>query len=245
MAKLMKKDQEQVKIEQQQTKTESQKKEEDGTVTDKNGNYTFEDIEVPLILKKENDPYTGIDFRNYTYYIEFEYDGLKYEPVTPYNQIAPEVLNSIADIAQQEGRTNNKEQWKKDVLANHSSRATETEADRTALNNKFATVEGVSNSYNTVQAKNNKGETTSTITYSLNSNTSNATIQSATNMNITANTLTVYPKFDYNELNAQKEIKGINLGLKEREQIDVALVQDVQQVDIGIKGEHHVYKAKN
>ena len=40
----------------------------------------------------------------------------------------------------------------------------------------------------------------------------------------------------------REELKNINLGLYEREQTDLALTQDLEQVKVSIKGDTHIYK---
>ena len=47
-------------------------------------------------------------------------------------------------------------------------------------------------------------------------------------------------KYDRNSDTA--EVKNINLGLYEREQADLALTQDLEQVKISVKGDTHIYK---
>ncbi len=44
------------------------------------------------------------------------------------------------------------------------------------------------------------------------------------------------------KIQIQGEVKNINLGLYEREQTDLALTQDLEQVKISVKGDTHIYK---
>lgn len=191
---------------------------EQETTTDKYGNYKFEHV---TILKLPN------------YFIEFEYNGLAYQNVVPYDKIKDKKYT----LAQRELK---------------GSKAIEKDDTRTAFNNNFSTVEGRDD------GTNNKGYTTDedgNRKYSLMYTIANhkATLKNLYNNNyykMQADTKTAgfsigskFPAGSYGSPTTPKvtEIININLGLYEREQPDIAIVQDIQNVFVRINGHEHRY----
>lgn len=122
----------------------------------------------------------------------------------------------------------------------NGSKAVETEADRKALNAQFKTV----TAGKTIGEDGKEHKTT----YNYNQEEHKSTLASIdANIAMNAKTENSYVYDRYQELlnkNNNKpvnEITFINLGLKEREQPDVALVKDLQNVKLSINGFNHVY----
>ena len=154
------------------------------------------------------------------YYIEFEYDGLTYTNVT-------------AKKSQENG-----------------SKATESSTKRTAFNKDFSWVEGGKNISGTKGSnlgftRFENGNYVHNLSYSIANH--KATLINKGQYKITANTnasgytkASKYMKehFEY----GQEEITNINLGLYEREQPDIALIKDIQNVRITVNDYSHIYK---
>ena len=110
---------------------------------------------------------------------------------------------------------------------------------RDQFNGKFARVDA--KAQDEVQIKDDNGNNVYNVKYTLDSENRTASIKE-TNCLIAANTKLAGYTFKYNKNSDTKEIKNINLGLYEREQTDLALTQDLEQVKISVKGDTHIYK---
>ncbi len=208
---------------------------------DKNGYWKIEGVEIGLINHEDCsniDAYGNIDFSDWDYYFEYTYDGFTYQAVTPYDEIPQDIITAIKS-PQYNGLSSGIDQWFETIINQKGSKAREDNNLRTELNNKFATVEGVPNSNDTVQAKDSNGNATSTVKYTLSDGV--ASIKDATNVTVMAKTDTNSLWYNRKQ-DTSYEIKYINLGLYKRAQIDTALMQGVQEVDVGIKGDHHIYE---
>lgn len=157
------------------------------------------------------------------YYVQFEYDGLVYTNVIKHTE------------------------------SDNGSKAEESTETRNSFNEKFAQVKG-SSSRDTGYTRDSNGNITHSLKYTLANHT--ATLESVDNGGIapiTAETEEVtttgksYVADRYDELQAKdtskpvEEITYINLGLYEREQPDLAIKKDVQNVKLSINGYNHVY----
>ncbi len=112
-------------------------------------------------------------------------------------------------------------------------------SNRDAFNNMFARIEGKSK--DTVQVKDNSGKEVYDVKYTLHPEEATAEI-SEENCTILANTLNAGLTLTYTRGSGVTEINNINLGIYKREQADFALMQDVDQVKVSVKGENHIYK---
>lgn len=190
------------------------------------GVYEFTDIEVEKLGN---------------YYIEFEYDGLTYTNV---------VVNTEAD---------------------NGSKAAEPESERNALDAKFAIIErGDKEDRAYGVAKNSSGDPTLDLKYDYMNHEAkidkdsitkhneeiNPWIRPESQITITANTNEArYPNGDrysieseYNDLKKDQIVEwidNINLGIYQREQPDIALVKDIQNVRLTINGYEHTYEYAN
>ena len=170
------------------------------------------------------------------YYIEFEYDGLTYTNV---------VVNINAD---------------------NGSKAAEPKSERTALNEKFATIErGDKEDRHYGVAKDPSGNPTLDLKYDYANHEAkidkdsitkhgeeiNPWIRPESQITITANTNEAQEKYIENRYKALKEtqivewIDNINLGIYQREQPDIALVKDIQSIKINANKKSHVYEYAN
>ena len=158
------------------------------------------------------------------YYIEFEYDGLTFTNVIPY------------------------------IDKDNGSKAAENENTRRTFNNNFSIVEGTGE--NTGIAKDSNGNKVHDLTYSKDEKEYKSRFENVTFEDENAEVLTLKDKgkfpitaltdeTGYNILDhyvvGQEEIKNINLGLYEREQPDLALVKDLDNVSLSINGYGHTY----
>lgn len=158
------------------------------------------------------------------YYIEFEYDGLTFTNVVPY------------------------------IDKDNGSKAAENEDTRRIFNNNFSIVEGTGG--NAGITKDSNGNKVHDLTYTKNSEEYKSILNNVTYVDENAEVLTLadkgnYPitalteETGYNILDhyvvGQEEIKYINLGLYEREQPDLALVKDLDNVSLSINGYGHTY----
>lgn len=188
------------------------------TTTDKDGKYKF-----TRIAEIKNLP---------NYYVEFEYNGLKYQSVS------------------------------KNLKESDGSKATEKDDDRTHFNNLYAEITGGNEKgTNTVgYSKNESGKTTNVLTYK-NGTYSSSLIEntgynvSSANGSVTpqvyeggglsqgvtmrANTATAGYTFKLPEEGT--EIKNVNLGLYERAQPDISIATDLYTLDLSINGYSQTY----
>ena len=164
----------------------------DKTETKNGGKYEFTNV---LISKLAD------------YYVEFEYDGLKYSNVTP-----------ILDKA-------------------NGSKAAEGTV-RTEFNNKFneitnkTIIDGIEIEYD-FDSENHTSTLKNSEKFVITSTTSEAgfnLLEQYQNGNVETSE------------DGMPEIKNINLGLYEREQPDLAVVKDIDNVIISVNGYNHIYK---
>ena len=161
------------------------------------GEYIFTNVEITKLSN---------------YYIEYEYNGMKYKSV---------ILN---------------------IDANNGSKATDI-TEMNLLDQKFAQIDSTGN--NEISIKNNNLEEILKINYS-------QTQDSKATPNFEDNSITIvhantkesnynlkYTDDDYR--NDVTEIKYINLGIYEKEQADLSLTQDLENVNVGVNGYWHIY----
>ena len=150
------------------------------------------------------------------YYIEFEYDGLTYTNVTPHLYDA-----------------NGKD------LSN-GSKSAENARDRDEFNKGFSVVEG--RTQTTGFTRDQNGNEKHQLTYNFDPVEHKSTLINNGQYPITANTdvprYIIREHFTY----GQEEIKYINLGLYEREQPDLAIAKDIDNVRVAVNGYEHVYE---
>ena len=154
------------------------------------------------------------------YYIEFEYDGLTYSNVTPH--LYDENGNNLPN----------------------GSKAAENPEDRDVFNKGFSTIEG--NSETTGVALDENGNVAHELSYNKDAEQHRSTLINeglpVGQYPITANTdetdYIIRDQFEY----GMEEIPYINLGLYEREQPDLALIKDMQNVRLAINGYQHIYE---
>lgn len=154
------------------------------------------------------------------YYIEFKYDGLTYQNVDP-------------TLDQDNG-----------------SKAKEKSTDRATFNKNFSVIEGGENTVGNKKAifgytKDADGNKKNNLTYTISNH--KATFNNRGMYKIEADTTSagyyLKNKFTYGNKTTAKvtEIKNINLGLYKREQPDIAIVQDIENVKVNINGQSHIY----
>ena len=154
------------------------------------------------------------------YYIEFEYDGLTYSNVTPH--LYDENGNDLPN----------------------GSKAAENPEDRDAFNKGFSSIEGESET--TGVALDENGNVAHTLTYRKDVEQHTSTLINeglpVGQYPITANTdetgYSINNNFEY----GMEEIPYINLGLYIREQPDLAVIKDMQNVRLAINGYQHIYE---
>lgn len=121
----------------------------------------------------------------------------------------------------------------------NGSKAAESSANRNAFNKNFSSVEGKTET--TGFTRDSNGNEKHQLSYLLNQNEHSSTLINNGQYPITAQTSEtgyyIRDHFTY----GQEEIKYINLGLYEREQPDMALLKDIQNVRVAVNGYQHVY----
>ena len=148
------------------------------------------------------------------YYIEFEYDGLTYTNVTPH------------------------------IDKDNGSKSAEDPEVRDAFNKTFSTIEGTSET--TGVSLDENGNVAHELSYQKDREQHKSTLINeglpVGQYPITANTdvpdYIIRDHFEY----GMEEIPYINLGLYEREQPDLALIKDMQNVRLAINGYQHIYE---
>ena len=148
------------------------------------------------------------------YYIEFEYDGLTYTNVVPH------------------------------IDKDNGSKSAENSTTRENFNKGFSSIVGGQTS-NTGSALNENGNIAHDLTYNLTYDTNNGAKSTLVNNGlypITANTNETGYSIKAHYTPGQEEIKYINLGLYVREQPDISLVKDLENVKVSINGYNHVYE---
>lgn len=121
---------------------------------------------------------------------------------------------------------------------NSGSKAAEKSRDE--FNKGFSVVEGKEK--NTGFTRDANGNEKYSLSYNINETGHEATLINNGQYTITANTDAPVPNFSVQaQYVGQEEIKYINLGLYEREQPDIALVKDLQNVRLTVNGYEHTY----
>ena len=182
----------------------------------------LKDLSGNIVTNKDGKPCTALTDENGSYifegilvenlgnyYMEFEYNGLTYTNVIPH------------------------------IDRDNGSKAAETEAARTELNQKFSVIEqGV--------AKDSSGNVSYNLSYNISNHIAELTDRDKMDSYvIDADTnQTGYSIKDQYETrtSAIDGVENINLGLYEREQPDLALIKDIQNVRLTINGYEHTYE---
>ena len=150
------------------------------------------------------------------YYIEFKYDGLTY-------------TNVVSHIDKDNG-----------------SKSAEKSEVRENFNKGFSSVVG-GETANTGETLDENGIKKNDLTYNLTYDANNGAKSELLNNGlypITANTNETGYSIKAHFKAGQEEIKYINLGLYKREQPDISLVKDLENVRVSINGYNHVYDYK-
>lgn len=121
----------------------------------------------------------------------------------------------------------------------NGSKAAENEALREEFNKGFSVVEG--RTENTGFTRDASGNEKHSLTYNLDQNAHTATLINNGQYPITANTDETAYRIKEHYTYGQEEIKYINLGLYEREQPDIALLKDLENVKVAVNGYNHIY----
>ena len=186
------------------------------TVTSKLNRYQEKDT-----VNDGNGEYLFIDVlikKLQDYYIEFEYDGLTYTNVIPH------------------------------VDVNRGSKAAEKaegEDSRDEFNKNFSSVEGATKDTGfTRDANENKKHD---LAYTINETGTEATLINNGQYKIRATTDVPDPTYEIRKHFAwgQEEIPYINLGLYEREQPDISIMKDINNVRLEVNGYGHTYLYRN
>ena len=122
----------------------------------------------------------------------------------------------------------------------NGSKAAENEALREEFNRNFSVVEG--RTENTGFTRDANGNEKYSLTYNLDQNAHTATLINNGQYPITASTDETAYRIKEHYTYGQEEIKYINLGLYEREQPDIALLKDLENVKVAVNGYNHIYK---
>lgn len=230
----------------------------DSVTTDVNGFYTFgRQWKAPKDIYGN---YTSTSYINY--YVEFEYDGLKYK--------ATEVYGG-SDKSDADGTGNLRENWchiqyeqygKKilDYAIGSASYKTDSNAyefsdKRKEFNSGYETIsynKAHDNNGNSKKLTYNKQETTSTLIEDASGRMTTARSfvkkGSASTDDDNTKTLFLYPYQDQEGSDTKTEteyLKFINLGLVERNELDLSLDVDVYSVKTTINGEEMTYNFNN
>ena len=122
----------------------------------------------------------------------------------------------------------------------NGSKAAENEVLREEFNKNFSVVEG--RTENTGFTRDANGNEKYSLTYNLDQNAHTATLINNGQYPITASTDETAYRIKEHYTYGQEEIKYINLGLYEREQPDIALLKDLENVKVAVNGYNHIYK---
>lgn len=125
------------------------------------------------------------------------------------------------------------------IDTNPGSKSAESEEERDNFNKNFSVVEGKTR--NTGFTRDANGNEKHTLSYNISETGHEATLINNGQYTITANTDVANYMIKDHFTDGQEEIQYINLGLYEREQPDIALVKDLQNVRLTINGYEHTY----
>lgn len=121
----------------------------------------------------------------------------------------------------------------------NGSKAAENANTRDEFNKNFSSVEG--RTENTGYTKDANGNEKHQLSYNINQTEHNSSLVNNGQYPITAQTTETGYNIREHFTYGQEEIKYINLGLYEREQPDMALLKDIQNVRVAVNGYQHVY----
>ena len=121
----------------------------------------------------------------------------------------------------------------------NGSKSAENINVREEFNKNFSVVEG--RTENTGFTRDANGNEKHNLEYNLDQNEHTATLINNGKYLITANTDETAYRIKEHFTYGQEEIKYINLGLYEREQPDIALLKDLQNVKVAVNGYNHIY----
>lgn len=152
------------------------------------------------------------------YYIEFEYDGLTYTNVIPH-----------VDVDR----------------GSKAAEKAEGENSRDEFNKNFSSVEGESK--NTGFTRDANGNRKHDLAYTINETETEATLINNGQFKIIATTDVPNPTYFIREHFAwgQEEIPYINLGLYKRDQPDIGIMKDINNVRVAVNGYEHTYLYRN
>ena len=122
----------------------------------------------------------------------------------------------------------------------NGSKSAENATVRDEFNKNFSVVEGKTES--TGITRDSNGNEKHTLNYNIDQNAHTATLINNGQYTITANTNETGYSIKENFTPGQEEIKYINLGLYEREQPDIALKKDLENVNVAVNGYNHIYQ---
>lgn len=212
-------------------------------LTDENGYYYFSDIDINnfigedgrtctnKVITKEEEKHIKASFKEgtsrwndekqyYSYYIIFEYDGVKYTSTFTYKKdsegkITNEIEKRIWNITENDLENN--------VIYSNAKEDLET---RTNFNNDFSPV---NNDSGIDYITNNQSEYIPQSIYQYNLDME---MQSSTDLINIGNV-------------SEEQLKHVNLGLRGRDIFDLELTSDVAQVEINVNNQKGVYKYTN
>lgn len=122
----------------------------------------------------------------------------------------------------------------------NGSKSAESAAEREAFNNNFSIVEG--RTQNTGYTRDTSGNEKHQLSYNFDPIEHKSTLINNGQYLITANTdVSNYILGNY-YVKGQEEMKYINLGLYEREQPDMAIAKDIENVRVAVNGYEHIYE---
>ncbi len=191
------------------------------------------------------------------YKIQFEYDGLTYQNVIPWNELAgnraysdrtEEIKTRTIELAKENGEKipfggEAESEWYSNLLENYGSKAKEGDM-RSKYNDMFAYVVGRDGNRK-VQAQDEGKNNTVEVEYEPTSERGKKTFIENSERYITSDTNRAECPIEYDYAEAPEvitELTGFNLGLYRRPQADVAVAQDLRSTTVSIKGYNYVYK---
>lgn len=183
--------------------------------TDANGHYTFGKVEKGNTLYNGGTRYYADGSGYNSYYVEFEYFGVKYRDTTYTG------ATGVTDT----GTNNN---WNS---KSHASEANVSSNNRTNFNNSFETI-----AYNKAYAS-SSATSGKTLEYSKSGHTS--TLKWTDSTTIKAKSLDLFVRVSGGDTvyaDHVEYLKHINLGLVEREQTDLSLKKDVMKAELKVNG---------
>lgn len=179
------------------------------------------------------------------YYIEFEYDGLTYTNVLPYNQVKGKDVdgktNITAEMKKKRGSKAAELANKKEVTGEFIRK----ELSREEFNQNFSVVEGKSK--DTGYTRDANGNIKHNLSYNIKTegDTQTATLIHDKQYMITATTEETKYSIQNNYVAGEPEIKYINLGLWERDQPQTQIRKDLHNIKLSLNGKGHTYLYAN